>query len=99
AGLSAVLVITDAGPRELPRDGARLVPAREPGFLDTVVASPARALRLDAFGRAFHTTDGGASWSDLSLVAGLSVRQLSMGDGGDGGDGGEGELWLDTWGG
>jgi hypothetical protein len=88
SGLASVLVFTDAGPRELAPGRAELGPLHEPGVLDAAALSPSRAVRLDVFGRASATLDGGRSWLDLSASTGSAARALVVGDG---------ELSIDTW--
>src|SRR5262249_51965278 len=62
AGVSSIVVFTDAGPRELAPGSMRLIPTSEPGLVDAVALSPSRAARLDLFGRLLVTDDGGASY-------------------------------------
>ena len=85
--LGAVVVITDAGPRELLPGAKRLTPMREPAIYDAAALSATRAARLDVFGRLRVTGDAGARWTDLSPAAGLGVHQLVVGDA---------DLWIDT---
>ncbi len=87
AGLASIIVVTDAGPRELAAGSVRLTPLREPGILDLAAVSPQRAAKLDVFGRLSLTADGGTTWLDLTPATGLGVRQLVVG---------EGELFFDS---
>jgi hypothetical protein len=87
-GLRGALVITDAGLHELLPGAKALTPLDEPATQDLVVLDEARALRLDVFGRASATDDGGKRWSDLSPLAGLAVRGIGVGEQG---------LLLETW--
>ncbi len=88
AGLSSVVVVTDAGPRRLFPGTARLQPMDEPAVADLAATSARRAVRLDAFGRLLVTGDGGARWAPPSPSAGSGVRQLLVG---------EADVWVDTW--
>jgi hypothetical protein len=88
AGLSSIIVSSQLGPRELLPGARALTPLRDPGVFDAVALSASRGLQIDVFGRALHTTDAGATWTDLSLLTGLGVRQIAVG---------ESDLWLDTW--
>lgn len=88
SGLSSVVVITEAGPRELLPGSSKLTPMRAPGVFDLVALDASRALRLDLFGRAAATDDGGKTWADLSPRAGVAVRSLGQTPS---------ELLLETW--
>ncbi len=57
-------------------------------MLDVVAAGPERAIRLDVFGRAAATFDGGRAWLDLTASAGIAARAVSAEDG---------ELGVETW--
>jgi hypothetical protein len=76
AGLAAVLVFTDAGPRELPPGTARLRSLAQPGLRDAVALGDRRAARLDVFGRLLATDDAGETYADLSPRIGLGVHNL-----------------------
>ncbi|MFT3772833.1 MAG: hypothetical protein QM820_46190 [Minicystis sp.] len=88
AGLGAVIVFTDAGPRELGPGAARLRPFAEPGVRDAAALSERRAARLDVFGRLVTTDDGGRTFVDLSPKVGLAVRGLAIS---------ADEIFVDTW--
>jgi hypothetical protein len=88
AGLTSVLVFTDAGPRELRPGALALTPLAEPGLLDAAALSASRAVRLDRFGRVLVTDDGGKTSRDLTALLGLGVQRLVVG---------EGELSLESW--
>ena len=87
-GLASVLVATDAGPLALAPGASQASPVPEPGLFDLAALDARRAVRLDAFGRAATTVDGGASWRDATPTAGVAVRSLFVTDG---------ELGLDTY--
>jgi hypothetical protein len=87
-GLEGLVVVTETGPRALLDGGRRLGPFAEPSLLDVVAAGPERAIRLDVFGRAGVTFDGGRAWLDLASSAGIAVRAVSAE---------EGELGVETW--
>ena len=73
--IDGVIVVTEAGPRALRPGSSRLEPLRHPAVLDAVSVG-ARALRLDVFGRASASNDGGKSWLDLSPTAGVAGRSV-----------------------
>ncbi len=87
-GLRGALVITDAGLRELAPGAKALTPFEEPATQDLAVLDEARALRLDVFGRAQVSSDGGKTFRDLSPAAGIAVRAIGAG---------ERALLLETW--
>jgi hypothetical protein len=102
-GLRGVFLITESGPLEIGMRGAGATTARvdvarvadlaaaaasEAALSDFAAVSASRALRLDVFGRASFTTDGGKSWIDATPFAGISARAVAVGPN---------ELWLDTW--
>jgi hypothetical protein len=87
-GISGLVLITDTGPRALTPGSRSLGPVTEPGLLDVLAASPARAIRLDVFGRGAATFDGGRTWQDLTSSAGIAARAVSAE---------EGELAVETW--
>src|SRR6185437_7623930 len=80
AGLSSILVITNAGVRELRPGAGRLTALREPALVDMAALSTTRAARLDVFGRLSATSDGGARWVDLSPEAGLATQRIVVGE-------------------
>lgn len=88
AGLSAVVVFTDAGPRALDPGASQLRPLPEPGVRDMAAISDRRAARLDLFGHLSATDDGGRTWIDLSPEVGLTARDLAASPG---------DLFYDTW--
>jgi hypothetical protein len=79
AGLSSVIVVTDAGPRALLPGAVRVTPVAEPALADLVALSAQRAARLDVFGRFSITGDGGARWTEANGVAGSGIRQIGVG--------------------
>ncbi|APR75798.1 Hypothetical protein A7982_01145 [Minicystis rosea] len=87
-GLSSILVFTDAGPRELLPGASQLRAFREPGIRDAAAISDRRAARIDVFGRALATDDGGRTFTDLSPMIGLAGRHLAVS---------ADELFVDTW--
>lgn len=87
-GPRGALVSTDAGLRELLPGAKELAPLAEPATQDLAALDEAHALRLDVFGRAFSSGDGGKSWLDSSPVAGLAVRAIGVGEQG---------LLLESW--
>lgn len=90
-GLRSVFLITESGPLEIAMGGAgprRAAAATEAALSDFAAIDASRALRLDVFGRASVTIDGGKRWIDATPFAGISARAIAVGSS---------ELWLDTW--
>ncbi|AKT42011.1 hypothetical protein [Chondromyces crocatus] len=77
--LAGVVVFTDRGPRLLPAGASETQPYPEAGVFDAVALDASRAARMDMFGRARVTRDGGRSWSDVSSETGMFVRGLVPG--------------------
>jgi len=77
SGLGSVAIFTEVGPRELWPGEARARPWPEPALQDIAAIDGARAARLDLFGRAQVTRDGGKVWIDVAAEAGLSGRALA----------------------
>ncbi|WP_437595922.1 hypothetical protein WMF28_25390 [Sorangium sp. So ce590] len=75
-GLRGVVVFTEQGPRALlpGEDRGRALDA--PAIHDLAALDAARAARLDVFGRAATTVDGGRTWSDVGRRIGLASRGL-----------------------
>lgn len=83
--LSSVILRTPSGLFDL--DPAKLTLQRVTwsGIADAIAVDARRAVRLDALGRATVTTDGGATWADLTATRGIRVQSARLhGD----------ELWL-----
>jgi hypothetical protein len=87
-GPSSVLVVTDAGPRQLTPGQRRLARLSEPGVYDLASIDGKRAVRLDVFGRASMSNDGGKTYKELSPSAGIAVRGLYVATD---------EVGLETW--
>lgn len=87
-GLRGVIVFTEGGPREILPGALRATAFTEPALADIAALDASRAVRLDAFGRAAVTVNGGGAWTDISPLAGIAVRSIAVGPS---------ELWLDTW--
>ncbi len=75
-GLSGMIVITEAGPRELALAKRALAPMPMPAIYDVAALDATRAIRIDVLGRASWTEDGGKRWIDLSPKIGTAVRAL-----------------------
>lgn len=87
-GLRGALIATDAGVRELLPGASTATASPEPGVTDLAALDPSRAIRVDAFGRAGWTTDGGKTWNDAGALLGLGLRSLAASPD---------ELWFETW--
>jgi len=86
-GLRGVVIATDTGPREL-LPGATIATAfPDPAITDLAALDASRAIRLDAFGRAAWTIDGGKTWTDSPVVSGSGLRGLAVSPE---------ELWFET---
>lgn len=79
AGRSAVLVFTDAGPRELSPGAMALRSLARAGVNDAAMMPDGRAAEVDVFGRVLFA-EGDRPMSDVSARAGLGVRQLGIGE-------------------
>ncbi|WP_437274821.1 hypothetical protein WME90_26605 [Sorangium sp. So ce375] len=77
-GLRGVVVFTEQGPRELLPGVDRGRALDTPAIHDLAALDAARAARLDVFGRAATTADGGRTWIDVGRRLGLGVRALSV---------------------
>ncbi|WP_438022355.1 hypothetical protein [Sorangium sp. So ce233] len=86
-GLHGVVVFTERGPRAvLPgEDRGRALEA--PAIHDLAALDAARAVRLDVFGRAATTADGGRTWIDAGRRIGVASRAIGVAPG---------ALWLET---
>ncbi|WP_437954577.1 hypothetical protein WME76_23680 [Sorangium sp. So ce119] len=86
-GLHGVVVFTEQGPRVvLPgEDRGRALEA--PAIHDLAALDAARAVRLDVFGRAATTADGGRTWIDAGRRLGVASLGLGVAPG---------ALWLET---
>lgn len=87
ASLREVAVMAETGVFGFdPRSGA-LGPAPFGALADVVALDAERAVRLDLFGRAYVTRDGGATFRDAQLDVGSSTRMLATSGS---------EVWLET---
>ncbi|WP_437585736.1 hypothetical protein [Sorangium sp. So ce1000] len=77
-GLRGVVVFTEQGPRELLPGEDRGRALDTPAIHDLAALDAARAARLDVFGHAATTVDGGKTWIDVGQRLGLAVRALSV---------------------
>ncbi|WP_437669675.1 hypothetical protein [Sorangium sp. So ce131] len=77
-GLRDVVIFTDQGPRALPPGEDRGRALEAPAVHDLAALDAARAARLDVFGRAATTVDGGATWIDVGRRIGLAARGLGV---------------------
>ncbi|WP_437685454.1 hypothetical protein [Sorangium sp. So ce176] len=86
-GLHGVVVFTEQRPRAvLPgEDRGRALEA--PAIHDLAALDAARAVRLDVFGRAATTADGGRTWIDAGRRIGVASRAIGVAPG---------ALWLET---
>ncbi|WP_437292984.1 hypothetical protein [Sorangium sp. So ce426] len=80
--LDAILLRSDRGLLEI--DPSTLAVRRfgAAGVVDAVAVDARRAARLDLFGRASVTLDGGATWIDVLETRGLATSLLEEQDGG-----------------
>ncbi|HTN87229.1 MAG TPA: hypothetical protein VL242_26200, partial [Sorangium sp.] len=77
-GLQGVVVLTDQGPRALLPGEDRGRALETPGVHDLAALDAARAVRLDVFGRAATTADGGRTWIDVGRRIGLASRGIGV---------------------
>ncbi|WP_437893288.1 hypothetical protein [Sorangium sp. So ce124] len=77
-GLRGVVVFMEQGPRELLPGEDRGRALDMPAIHDLAALDASRAARLDVFGRAATTADGGRTWIDAGQRLGLAVRALSV---------------------
>ncbi|WP_159397464.1 hypothetical protein [Sorangium cellulosum] len=77
-GLRDVVIFTDQGPRALPPGEDRGRALEAPALHDLAALDASRAVRLDVFGRAATTADGGATWIDVGRRIGLAARGLGV---------------------
>ncbi|WP_437964061.1 hypothetical protein WMF04_30630 [Sorangium sp. So ce260] len=77
-GLGGVVVFTDQGPRVLLPGEDRGRALEAPAIHDLAALDAARAARLDVFGRAATTADGGRTWIDVGRRIGLAARGLGV---------------------
>ncbi|AUX34471.1 hypothetical protein SOCE836_066450 [Sorangium cellulosum] len=75
-GLGGVVIFTEQGPRVLPPGEDRGRALEAPAIHDLAALDAARAVRLDVFGRAATTADGGRTWVDAGRRIGLGARGL-----------------------
>ncbi|WP_437476796.1 hypothetical protein WME75_27035 [Sorangium sp. So ce1014] len=75
-GLHGVVIFTEQGPRALLPGEDRGRALDSPAIHDLAALDAARAARLDVFGRAATTVDGGRTWSDVGRRIGLASRGL-----------------------
>jgi hypothetical protein len=86
-GLRELVLMAESGVFGLePRSGA-VRPAPFGALADVIALDATRAVRLDLFGRAYVTRDGGATFRDAQLDVGASTRLLAT----SGSD-----VWLET---
>ncbi|MGK3992544.1 hypothetical protein [Sorangium sp. So ce1024] len=80
-GLKGVVVFTEQGPRlVLPgEDRGRALDA--PAVHDLAALDASRAVRLDVFGRAATTADGGRTWLDVGGRLGIAARAIGVAPG------------------
>ncbi|WP_437302786.1 hypothetical protein [Sorangium sp. So ce388] len=77
-GLQGVVVLTEQGPRALLPGEDRGRALETPGVHDLAALDAARAVRLDVFGRAATTADGGRTWIDVGRRIGLASRGIGV---------------------
>ncbi|WP_437618518.1 hypothetical protein [Sorangium sp. So ce1151] len=77
-GLQGVMVLTEQGPRVLLPGEDRGRALETPGIHDLAALDAARAVRLDVFGRAATTADGGRTWIDVGRRIGLASRGIGV---------------------
>ncbi|WP_437720695.1 hypothetical protein [Sorangium sp. So ce861] len=75
-GLGGVVIFTEQGPRVLPPGEDRGRALEAPAIHDLAALDAERAARLDVFGRAATTADGGKTWIDAGRRIGLGARGL-----------------------
>ncbi|WP_437949794.1 hypothetical protein WME98_02510 [Sorangium sp. So ce296] len=75
-GLGGVVIFTEQGPRALPPGEDRGRALEAPAIHDLAALDAERAVRLDVFGRAATTADGGRTWIDVGRRIGLGARGL-----------------------
>lgn len=86
-GLRGVMIATDTGPRELLPGATIATPFPDPAITDLAALDASRAIRLDAFGRAAWTIDGGKTWTETPVVTGSGLRGIAVS---------LDELWFET---
>lgn len=74
--LDTILIRTRAGLMEIDPASLAARPVAWPGVVDAVAIDARRGARLDLFGRATVTTDGGRTFTDLLASRGIVVRSL-----------------------
>src|SRR5262249_18546813 len=79
-GLDAIVVRSELGVLEIDPKTLAVRRTREPGLADAIALDGVRALRVDRFGRAKITTDGGHTYTDLHATRGLSVARVDASD-------------------
>ncbi|AUX24291.1 hypothetical protein SOCEGT47_048280 [Sorangium cellulosum] len=77
-GLEGVVIFTDQGPRVLLAGEDRGRALGTPAIHDLAALDAARAVRLDVFGRAATTADGGRTWVDVGRRIGLAPRGIGV---------------------
>ncbi|XXX72732.1 hypothetical protein WMF30_34290 [Sorangium sp. So ce134] len=77
-GLGGVVIFTEQGPRALLPGEDRGRALEAPAIHDLAALDAARAARLDVFGRAATTADGGRTWIDAGRRLGLAARGLGV---------------------
>lgn len=86
-GLRGVLVATDTGPREVLPGATAATAFPDAGVTDLAALDASRAIRVDAFGRAGFTIDGGKTWTEAHAVATNGFRGIAVSPE---------ELWFET---
>lgn len=77
--LTTFLLRTEAGVLEVDPTSLAVRRAAPPGLAEALALDARRAARLDAFGRASFTVDGGATWTDVLETLGAPVSSLREG--------------------
>ncbi|MGK3961206.1 hypothetical protein WMF38_50145 [Sorangium sp. So ce118] len=77
-GLQGVVVLTEQGPRVLLPGEDRGRALETPGVHDLAALDGERAVRLDVFGRAATTADGGRTWIDVVRRIGIASRGIDV---------------------
>ncbi|XYH93456.1 hypothetical protein ACMHYB_37150 [Sorangium sp. So ce1128] len=77
-GLQGVVVLTEQGPRVVLPGEDRGRALETPGVHDVAALDAARAVRLDVFGRAATTADGGRTWIGVGRRLGLASRGIGV---------------------
>jgi hypothetical protein len=81
--LGSVLVRSSAGVFEMDPTTLAMKRAPWPGLADAVADGPLRGVRLDVFGRATLTIDGGKTWTDLREARGVRLRSVALSEQGE----------------